>query len=255
MSMKYEIYVKERYTIMPREIKWTTDDTSSSSGNGRQSTKEAHNLWLRPLRPSEKLDPRNFHNAIYPDEARRLQLIADAQPGTTETIAQRPDVLTSQANVPSSSRDIGNVHTTAVHKKIEPRPAMDGIKTPVNPCSQPDTQQNVTDTTHLKHITTQDIENLRYAATSQAYRYREDAAHPDYVALRDACNQFLLTRSKELTGPQIAKIHELYPTLKAKNSIEDIEKLVDKISEKSKLKSEAILTMKDIFDRHRGVTR
>jgi hypothetical protein len=99
---------------MPREIKRTTDDTSSSSGNSGGKAKDAHHLWLQPL---EKLDSRNFHYDLFPEEARRLQLIADAQPGTTGTIAQQPDIPTSRASVPSYPRDIGNAYTTAEQKQ------------------------------------------------------------------------------------------------------------------------------------------
>jgi len=98
---------------MPRHIEWRTDDTPSSSSGNNTSAKDAHHLWLQPLQPSQKLDPSMFHNALYPEVSRFRQPDVDA----TGAIAQRPDVPASQANVPSSPRDIANVRATVERER------------------------------------------------------------------------------------------------------------------------------------------
>jgi len=102
---------------MPRHIEWRTDDTPSSSSGNNTSAKDAHHLWLKPLHPSQRTDTKNFHYGLYPEVAKRLQLVDDVQPSTTGTIAQRPDVPASQANVPSSPRDIANVRATVERER------------------------------------------------------------------------------------------------------------------------------------------
>jgi hypothetical protein len=150
----FEIYVKERYTIMPREIKWTTDITSSSSGSGGRSGKEAHNLWLYS---AEKLDPSNFHNVLYPDVAQR---IADTQPDTTGTIAQQPDAPTSRANVPSSSRDTGTVHATVERGRTSDRLA--SPQAPSRTFDMSSSSQGLVGLLHAKGISPEKYDKSKY---------------------------------------------------------------------------------------------
>jgi hypothetical protein len=158
----FEIYVKERYIIMPREIKRITDDTSSSSSIGGKSARDAHHPWLRPMQTA---DPRNFHNVLFPEEARRLGLIADAQPGTT----QQPDVPTSRASVPSSSYDTGKVHTTVEQKPTSDRPHV------VIDCRKVDSARLLT-----MAVTMRDANSSLSVGEAKRY-YQKIARHLDYV--------------------------------------------------------------------------
>jgi hypothetical protein len=140
-----------------REIIRKPDITSSSSGSGGQSAREAHHPWLYP---SEALDPHNFHNALYPEVARRRGLIADTQPGTTGTIALRPDIPASQANVPSSSRDTGTVHATVERERTSDRLA--SPQAPSSPFDMSSSSQGLVGLLHAKGISPEKYDKSKY---------------------------------------------------------------------------------------------